>query len=79
MGALTIPLAPFLPGRGKRKEGGLWRHILQASCQRGGAPLDSPNDGRRMGSMEKEGIIKLDRSRITLLQPDLWRARDPMP
>ncbi len=38
-GAHTIALAPFLPGRGKRVE--VWRDTLQASCQRGCAPLDS--------------------------------------
>ena len=38
----TIPLAPFLEGRGNNKEDGLWRHILHASCQRGCTPLDAP-------------------------------------
>ena len=32
--ARTIPLAPFLRGRGKEKRRGLWRHILHTSCQR---------------------------------------------
>ena len=40
--ARTIPLAPFLRGRGKEKRSGLWRHILHTSCQRGAPPLDSP-------------------------------------
>ncbi len=41
-GVRTIPLAPFLKGRGEVKMISLWRHILHSSCQRGCAPLDSP-------------------------------------
>ncbi len=42
----TIPLAPFLSGRGNNNEDGLWRHILHTSCHWGGAPLDSPLGAR---------------------------------
>ena len=39
----TIPLAPFLTGRGNnKKRRKLWRHILHSSCQRGCTPLDFP-------------------------------------
>ena len=41
----TIPLAPFLEGRGEVKKGRLWRHILHTACQRGYTPLDSPLAG----------------------------------
>ena len=37
----TIPLTPFLSGRGNKKKGGLWRDTLQTACQRGCPPLDS--------------------------------------
>ena len=38
--ARTIPLAPFLKGRGNKKK--CWRDTLQTSCQRGRSPLDAP-------------------------------------
>ena len=50
-GVWTMPLAPFLEGRGKVKMMSLWRHILHTSCQRGCPPLDSPltRAGERFG------------------------------
>ncbi len=45
MVARTIPLAPFLEGRGKIMRRWLWRHILHAACQWGYTPLDSPIAG----------------------------------
>ena len=45
MVARTIPLAPFLEGRGEEKKCSLWRHILHTACQWGCTPLDSPLAG----------------------------------
>ena len=43
----TIPLTPFLPGRGEVQKCRLWRHILHAACQWGCTPLDSSLGGLR--------------------------------
>ena len=39
------PGPPYFQEGGPVKESSIWRHILQTSCQRGGAPLDSPLAG----------------------------------
>ena len=56
--ARTIPLAPFLKGRGEVQKCRLWRHILHTTCQWGCTPLDSPLAGAALqlwGANENSG------------------------